>query len=142
MKGRIKWPLIGVFLLTTLFVVYASEGASTSTEEVRKMLPGAVSKEMDRRVTVLGPQGRPPSIPLIPMAPRPDRLAGKTVYFVDVRFMNGDVLLKEMQKVFAERYPEVKTEFRQKRGGYTEDDPKLWAEIKEKGGVMVMAIGH
>jgi hypothetical protein len=56
--------------------------------------------------------------------------------------MNGDVLLKEMQKVFAERYPGVKTEFRWKRGQYTEDDPELWAEIKEKGGVMVMAIGH
>jgi hypothetical protein len=76
------------------------------------------------------------------MAPRPSTLLGKTVYFVDVRFMGGDVFLKEMQEVFAEKYPELKTEFRQKRGGYTEDDPQLWAEIKEKNGVMVMAIGH
>ncbi len=76
------------------------------------------------------------------MAPRPGDLSGKTIYFVDVRFMGGDVLLKEMQKVFAEKYPALKTEFRQKMGGYTEDDPKLWAEIKEKNGVMVMAIGH
>ena len=56
--------------------------------------------------------------------------------------MNGDILLKEMQKVFAERYPGIKTEFRQKRGGYSEDDPKLWAEIRDEGGLMVMAIGH
>jgi len=56
--------------------------------------------------------------------------------------MNGDVLLKEMQRAFSDKYPGVKTEFRQKRGGYAEDDPKLWAEIKERGGVMVMAIGH
>ncbi len=142
MKGPMSRPFVAFFLWITLFVVYAREASPVSIEEVKKMLPGAVSKEMDRRVTVLDPQGRPPSIPLIPMAPRPDSLAGKTVYFVDVRFMNGDVLLKEMQKVFTERYPEVKTEFRQKRGGYTEDDPKLWAEIKERGGVMVMAIGH
>jgi len=142
MKERINWPLTGVFLLTTLFVVYASEVASSPNAEVKEMAAGEGSRGMERKITVLDPQGRPPSIPLIPMAPRPDRLAGKTVYFVDVRFMNGDVLLKEMQKVFAERYPEVKTEFRQKRGGYTEDDPELWAEIKEKGGVMVMAIGH
>ena len=76
------------------------------------------------------------------MAERPASLAGKTVYFVDVRFANGDLFLKEMQKVFAERYPDLKTEFRQKRGGYTENDPELWAEIKKNNGVMVMAIGH
>ena len=94
-------------------------------------------------MTVLSPLGNPPSIPLAPMADRPDRgLAGKTVYFVDVRFMNGDVLLKEMAEVFAEEFPEAKTEIRRKKGNYAEDDPALWAEIKEKRGLMVMAIGH
>ena len=100
------------------------------------------SQEIGKRVTVLNPQGIPPSIPLVPMARRLDTFEGRTFYFVDVRFMNGDVFLKEMQKAFSEKYPGVKTEFRQKKGGYTEDDPKLWAEIKERGGVMVMAIGH
>ena len=100
------------------------------------------SKDMGKRVTVLNPQGKPPSIPLAPMAPRFGTLTERTVYFVDVRFMNGDVLLKEMQRAFSDKYPGVKTEFRQKRGGYAEDDPTLWDEIKERGGVMVMAIGH
>jgi len=100
------------------------------------------SKMIGRSVTVLNPLGIPPSIPLVPMARRSDTFERTTVYFVDVRFMNGDVFLKEMQRAFSERYPGVKTEFRQKRGGYTEDDPKLWAEIKERGAVMVMAIGH
>ena len=90
----------------------------------------------------MNPLGIPPSIPLVPMARRSDTFERRTVYFVDVRFMNGDVFLKEMQRAFSERYPGVKTEFRQKRGGYTEDDPKLWAKIKERGAVMVMAIGH
>jgi len=81
------------------------------------------SKTIGRSVTVLNPLGIPPSIPFVPMAPRIDTFEGKTVYFVDVRFMNGDVLLKEMQRAFSEKYPGVKTEFRQKRGGYTEDDP-------------------
>jgi hypothetical protein len=106
------------------------------------MVSGQVFKDIGKMVTVLNPQGKPPAIPLLPLASRMGALTGKTVYFVDVRFMNGDVFLKEMQNVFSEIYPEVKTEFRQKRGGYTEDDPKLWAEIREKGGVMVMAIGH
>ena len=91
---------------------------------------------------VLNPRGTPPSINLRPMATRPDSLSGKTVYFVDVRFMNGGVLLGEIRKLFAERFPGVKTEFRQKRGGYTEDDPQLWAEIKAGGALAVMAIGH
>lgn len=108
----------------------------------RQGLSAEVGNGTGRKVTVLNPEGKRPPIALVPMAPRLETLMRKTVYFVDVRFMNGDVLLKEMQKVFAERYPGVKTEFRWKRGQYTEDDPKLWAEIKEKGGVMVMAIGH
>ncbi len=95
-----------------------------------------------KRVKVLNPRGTPPAIRLRSMAPRPASLEGKTVYFVDVRFMNGNVFLGEIQKVFAEQFPGVKTEFRQKRGGYTEDDPELWAEIKAKGALVVMAIGH
>jgi hypothetical protein len=90
----------------------------------------------------LTPLGTPPPIRLKSMAPRPASLAGHTVYFVDVRFMNGDVLLKEIQKVFEGQFPGIRTEFRRKTGGYLEDDPKLWAEIKENHGVMVMAIGH
>lgn len=91
---------------------------------------------------VVSPRGTPPPIALRPMAPRPTSLEGKTVYFVDVRFMNGKSFLTEIQKVFAEQFPGVKTELRQKRGGYTEDDPDLWAEIERNGGLMVMAIGH
>jgi hypothetical protein len=76
------------------------------------------------------------------MAERPGNLTDRPIYLVDVRFMNGDVFLRELQKGLAERYPQIKTEFRQKRGGYIEDDPALWAEIKDRGGLMVMAVGH
>ncbi len=95
-----------------------------------------------KQVKVLNPRGTPPAIRLRPMASRAASLEGKTVYFVDVRFMNGNVFLGEIQKMFAEQLPGVKTEFRQKRGGYTEDDPELWAEIKAKDALVVMAIGH
>ena len=95
-----------------------------------------------KRIKILNPRGTPPAIRLRPMAPRPASLDGKTVYFVDVRFMNGNVFLGEIRKLFAEQFPGVKTEFRQKRGGYTEDDPELWAEIGSRGAVVVMAIGH
>ncbi len=95
-----------------------------------------------KRFRVFNPRGTPPAISLRRMAPRPQSLAGKTIYFVDVRFMNGAAFLAEIQKVFAEKFPEVKTELRQKRGGYTEDDPELWDEIQAKGALVVMAIGH
>ncbi|OFZ98769.1 MAG: hypothetical protein A2Z64_06745 [Betaproteobacteria bacterium RIFCSPLOWO2_02_67_12] len=95
-----------------------------------------------KRLRVLNPRGTPPAIGLRPMAPRPESLDGRTVYFVDVRFMNGGVFLGEIQKLFAEKFPHVTTEFRQKRGGYTEDDPALWAEIQARDALVVMAIGH
>src|SRR5476649_2759421 len=67
-----------------------------------------------KRIKVFNPRGTLPPIRLRPMAPRPASLEGKTVYFVDVRFMNGSVFLAEIQKVFSERFPGVKTELRQK----------------------------
>jgi hypothetical protein len=93
-------------------------------------------------VIALNPRGTPPAIRQRPMAQRPSSLAGKTIYLVDVRFMNGAAFLGEIQKVLAQEFPGIKTELRQKKGGYTEDDPDLWAEIQANGGLMVMAIGH
>jgi hypothetical protein len=76
------------------------------------------------------------------MAPRLETLEGKTIYLVDVRFDDGDRLLKQMQGWFEEKMPKVNTVFVQKSGVYMEDDPELFREIKEKGHAMIMAIGH
>ncbi|MDB5955501.1 UGSC family (seleno)protein [Ramlibacter sp.] len=96
----------------------------------------------NKRFRVLNPRGTAPAIRLRPMAPRRGGLAGRTVYLVDVRFMNGKSFLEEIQGVFAERFPDVKTVVRQKRGGYTEDDPELWQEIEANAALVIMAIGH
>ena len=95
-----------------------------------------------KRVQVLNPRGTPPPIALRPMAARPGTMAGRTIYLVDVRFMNGKALLEEVARVLEERVPGIRTVVRQKRGGYTEDDPELWREIEEQAGLVVMAIGH
>ena len=92
--------------------------------------------------TVLNPTGNPPPIQLRAMAPRPASLSGKTVYLVDETFDGGDIFLEEMQKWMAVHMPDVKTEFRRKKGSYFTDDPDLWKEIKSVNGLMVMAIGH
>lgn len=100
------------------------------------------SQAEEAKITVLNPRGTAPAIPLVPMAPRLDTLEGKTVYFVDVRFEGGKSFLLEMMDWFAKNMPKVKTAFREKAGPYMDADPKLWAEIKEKGAAMIMAIGH
>ena len=94
------------------------------------------------KITVLNPLGQPPPIDKIPMAPRIDNLEGKTVYIVDIAFTDTHQLFTEMQKLLSERYPKTKWEVRIKIGSYAEDDPKLWAEIKEKGHAMIMGVGH
>jgi hypothetical protein len=123
MKKRINYLLIGVFLVASLLAVYPSQAE-------------------EAKITVLNPLGSAPLIRRVPMAPRLDTLAGKTVYIVNVMFPLTDQFLVEMQKVFAERYPQVNWVLRDKRGTYFDDDPKLWAEIKEKGNAMIMGIGH
>jgi len=93
-------------------------------------------------VTVLNPLGQPPAIERVPMAPRIDNLAGKTIYIVDIGFTDTHQLFTEMQKLLAEKYPQTTWVVRTKIGTYFDDDPKLWNEIKEKGHGMIMGVGH
>ena len=94
------------------------------------------------KITVLNPLGQPPPINKIPMAPRIDNLDGKTVYIVDINFTDTHQLFTEMQKLLSAKYPKTKWEVRTKSGSYGDDDPKLWAEIKEHGHAMIMGVGH
>jgi len=97
---------------------------------------------MSNKLTVLNPMGYPPEITQLGMAPRPQSLAGKTVYLVDCRFDDGDRLMLQMQQWFAEHMPDVKTELRSKAGVYSDRDPELYAEIQERGDAAVVAVGH
>ena len=94
------------------------------------------------KITVLNPMGYPPEITQLGMAPRPETLEGKTVYLVDCRFDDGDLLLGQMQNWFSEHMPSVKTVLKSKSGVYTEDDPALFQEIKERGDALVLGVGH
>lgn len=99
-----------------------------------------MSKE--QMIVVLNPQGNPPPIKRKTMAARLDGLEGKTVYLVDVRFNDGDILLHQMKCWFEEKMLSVNTVLVRKSGVYTYDDKVLWREIKEKGDAVIMAIGH
>jgi hypothetical protein len=109
------------------------------------LLAGLVSltvSAQEPKYTVLNPIGISPPIELKAMAPRPDSLAGKTIFLVDVTFNGGDLFLQEMQKWMAVNRPDIKTELRTKKGYYAADDPELWEEIQAVDGLMIMAIGH
>ena len=97
---------------------------------------------MSKAISVLNPMGYPPQITQLGMAPRLDALEGKMVYLVDCRFDDGDLLLGQMQDWFTEHMPSVKTVLKSKAGVYTEDDPELFQEIKEKGDALVLGVGH
>ena len=100
------------------------------------------SQAQEPKITVLNPMGQPPPIARVPMAPRFTTLEGKTIYIVDIGFTDTHQLFTEMQKLLSEKYPKTTFIVRTKIGTYFEDDPKLWAEIKEKGGGMIMGVGH
>jgi hypothetical protein len=96
----------------------------------------------DANITVMNPKGTPPPTPLIPMAPRLSSLEGKTIYFIDVKYEGGASLLRQIMAWFTNNIPSAKLVFREKGGSYDEEDPQLWAEIKQKADGVVMAVGH
>ena len=100
------------------------------------------TEAQEPKITVFNPLGQPPAIARVPMAPRLDSLEGKTIYIVDINFTDTHQFFTEMQKLLSERYPKTTWVVRTKIGTYFADDPKLWAEIKEKGHGMIMGVGH
>lgn len=94
------------------------------------------------KITVLNPMGYPPKVARQSLAPRLDALDGKTIYLVDCRFDDSELLLKEMQNWFRERMPSVKTVFKRISSVYLKDDPQTWEEIKANGQGAVIGVGH
>ena len=132
MKWRISMIVLAVFCLS-LFFCYSSL-------DNQALAQGNAGKE---KITVLNPKGQPPPIQLKPMAPRLDTLDGKTVYLVNDGYLGTDILLGEMQAWFKTNMPLVNTVYKVKGGGgFTAEDPDLWAEIEEKADAVVMGMGH
>jgi hypothetical protein len=96
----------------------------------------------DAKITVFNPRGIQPQIRRIPMAPRPPTLDGKTIYIVDTGYPRTREFIGELFNALKEHYPKTTWILRDKFGGYVDDDPKLWAEVKEKGHGIVMGVGH
>jgi hypothetical protein len=126
-------------------ILAGASGSADAESQAQKKAKAAASKQSsssEYKIVGLNPRGVPPPITLIPMAERLGTLDGKTVYLVDTGFHGSDALLQQVAGWFSRNMPSVTTVFRRKAGPYAEDDPKLWAEIKEKGNAVIMAVGH
>jgi len=96
----------------------------------------------DEKIVVMNPRGIQPEIRKIPMATRPATLDGKTVYIVDTKYPNTKPFVNELFAALKAKYPKTTWILRDKYAGYMDDDPKLWAEIKEKGAGAIVLVGH
>jgi hypothetical protein len=95
-------------------------------------------------ITVLNPMGTPPPITLIPQAPRPGTLDGKTIYFLNTGYIGTDRLMAEMMNWFKANCPNTKIEYRDNKAGVSlaEISKPLWTEISEKGDAAIVGLGH
>ena len=126
-KGKEMKKRVGCFTLTLFF--------ATACAAVFAQTP-------DKKITVMNPRGMKPSIQQIPMAERPATLDGKTIYIVDTRFPRTREFVGALVETLAERYPKTDWVLKDKYGGYMDDDPKLWADIKENAHGAIVTVGH
>ena len=96
----------------------------------------------EAKIVVMNPRGIMPEIRKIPMAPRPETLKGETVYIVDTKYPNTKPYVNELFAALKAKYPETNWILREKFAGYMDDDPQLWAEIKEKEACAIVLLGH
>lgn len=96
------------------------------------------------KITVLNPMGTPPPITLIPQAPRPATLEGKTIYFINTGYIGTDRLMSVMMDWFKANYPKTKLEYRDYKSGagLSSLSKELWDEVAAKGDAAIVGLGH
>ena len=119
-------------------------GSPSYARTATKNVPEAAGSMTSGLITSLNPAVTPKLAERIPLAPRLDKLDGKTIYLVDTDWGGmgqNDGILQEMQAWFAEHMPAVKTIIKVKKGNFVTDDPALWKEIAEsKGDGVVLGV--
>jgi hypothetical protein len=94
-------------------------------------------------ITVMNPAIASKMADRLPLSPRLNTIEGKTLYLVDISWGGPDAafsVFEEMQSWFAQKMPGVKIVIKRKTGMYEQDDPALWAEIKQKGNAALIGI--
>ena len=68
-------------------------------------------------------------------------LEDKTVYLVDTGFAGSHEFLEEVQGWFTRNMPAVKTVLHKKETSMFNDEPALWARLKEKADGVIFGVG-
>jgi hypothetical protein len=95
------------------------------------------------KITVLNPAIESKKADRLPLAPRLDKLDGKTIYLVDISWGGPEAaysVFEEIKDWFAKNNPSVNIVIKRKAGSYTQDDPGLWKEIAAKGNAALIGI--
>ena len=106
------------------------------------MITSSLSAAETGKIVVMNPRGIQPEIRKIPMAARPKTLDKKTVYIVDTKYPNTKPFVNELFAALKAKYPKTNWVLKEKFGGYMDDDPELWKEIKEKASGAIVLVGH
>ncbi|HZC14011.1 MAG TPA: hypothetical protein VE270_08320 [Thermoleophilaceae bacterium] len=92
------------------------------------------------KLKVLSPEGYPPKVSAMGMAPSLDTLDGKKLFLVDVGFANSDNFMTQLHGWLEEHRPDIRTEVVRWRDQH-EPDPELCERIKAEGHAAVIGVG-
>ena len=104
-------------------------------------IAGAQAYAQGGKITVYNPVGTPPPIQMKSMAPRLDKMEGKTVYLVSTGFPNSPEFMDVMVEWFKDNYPKTTT-IRVSTGMSYPLAANIKAQIKENGNAVFFGLGH
>jgi hypothetical protein len=139
-KENVKRKKLLTGLLVWIAAALAFAGFAPLQAQQQKV---AAKRAVNPKITVMNPAISSKQIDRVPLSPRLSTLDGKTIYLVDISWGGpeaGYSVFEEVQAWFKQNKPGVNIVIKRKTGMYTQDDPALWREIKEKGNAAVIGI--
>jgi hypothetical protein len=109
---------------------------------IASIAAGGVMAADAGKIVVMNPRGIQPEIRKIPMAKRLASLDDKTAYIVDTKYPNTKPFVEALLAGLKAKYPKTNWVLKEKIGGYMDDDPVLWKEVKEKASGAIVLVGH
>lgn len=92
------------------------------------------------KVTVLNPEGFPPTVTTSGLSRPLDSLQGKKIFLVDVGFENSDNFMQQLQGWLGEHEPSIKTEV-VRWADQHRPDPVLSERIRSQGDAAILGVG-
>jgi hypothetical protein len=134
---------IAVIAVLCIGLVCSVSMSNQAYAQVKKAVPAKGPVVMPK-ITVLNPMGTPPPITLVPQAPRPSTLDGKTIYLINTGYIGTDRFMDETAKWFKANYPKTNIVYKDNRSGagLSSLSDALWKELAEKGDAAIVGLGH